>query len=212
LIESIFKMQNIPVHHRANLYRLIGDCFAKLGDLNSAKDAYLKGVEFDPYLAKAYIGMGTVGLLRNSFDVAVLHFQKAISLAPEDEMSNLGLGLAFQGMNELAEASRWVVKALEVNPCNGAALFTLVKISYDREVFTEVEVVLNRYMKAEPNDTNIMFTLGGITFRQGRYEDTISIMQRIVGIDPADARAQSLMQQARAAMADVANQGSSSRG
>ncbi|MES2746112.1 MAG: glycosyltransferase, partial [Bdellovibrionota bacterium] len=34
LIESVFKMDQVPVHHRANLYRLIGDCFAKLGDID----------------------------------------------------------------------------------------------------------------------------------------------------------------------------------
>ena len=40
LIETVFKMEKVPVHHRANLYRLVGDCFAKLGDLDASKDAY----------------------------------------------------------------------------------------------------------------------------------------------------------------------------
>ena len=37
LIEAIFKTKNIPVHHKANLYRLVGDCFVKLGDFESSK-------------------------------------------------------------------------------------------------------------------------------------------------------------------------------
>jgi tetratricopeptide (TPR) repeat protein len=105
-IESVFQVKEIPLHHSANLYRLIGDCFAKLGDNDGAKNAYIKAIEQDPYSARAYIGLGTVGLVKQSHDIAVLHFQKAVSLAPDDEMANLGLGLAFQGMDEMEEATQ----------------------------------------------------------------------------------------------------------
>lgn len=200
LIEKIFKDQACPIHHRSNLYRLVGDCFAKLGDNDAAKDAYIKSIEYDQYSAKAYIGLGTVSLVKGGNDVAVLHFQKAITLAPEDEMANFGLGLSFQGMGEVNEASKWVVKALEVNPENTPALFTLVRLAYDRNNFTDAEVALRRYLTKHPHDLNMTYALAGLLFKMERFSDVIATTQQIIDADAQDARAHVLQKQAQAAM------------
>jgi len=195
-IETVFKGADVATHHRSNLYRLIGDCFAKLGDNEGAKNAYIKSIEIDPYAAKAYIGLGTVSLVKQSPDIAVLHFQKAVSLAPEDEMANLGLGLAFQGMDELDEANNWVVKALEKNAENTAALYTLVKIAYDREKFVDAKTALERYTNRHPHDHNMLFTLCGVLFKLEEFQTVVELTQRIISTDPMDARAHALHQQA----------------
>ncbi len=189
VIETIFKLKEIPVHHHANLLRLIGDCFTKLGDGEAGKLSYNKSLEFDQYSAKANIGLGTVALTNENFESAVLHFQKAIGLSPEDEMANLGLGLAFQGLGEQVEANKWVVKSLEVSPDNQAALFTLVQIAQEREDFTDAEKALNRYVIAHPQDHNIVFTLAGIQHKMGKNEEAKAKVEQILGIDPHDEQA-----------------------
>jgi len=199
LIGETMQQRDMPVHHKANLYRLIGDCFAKLGDSESAKGSYLKSIELDQYAAKPYIGLGTVALIRNSFDVAVPQFQKAISLAPDDEMANLGLGLAFQGLDELKESTRWVLEALKINPENSAALFTLVKLAYERNEFKDAEAPVARYVEAHPNDRNMAFTHAGLLFKLNRYDSAQQICSRLLEIDPADQRAATLLTQIRAA-------------
>ncbi len=200
LIEAIFKSESIPVHHRANLYRLVGDCFAKLGDLDSAKESYSTAADLDPYSAKIYIGLGTVGLMKESYDVAVLHFQRAVSLAPEDEMANLGLGLGFQGMQELKEAKRWIYKSLELNPTNAAGLYSLVKVAQDLQDYKLAEIALQRYLSINPNDYNYIYTLAGIYFKQQRYQETIELTTRIIEADPHDERAASLAKQAQSCL------------
>lgn len=200
MIESIFQITDVPVHHRANLYRLIGDCFAKLSDNDGAKNAYIKAIELDPYSAKAYIGLGTIGLVKRSNDIAVIHFQKAVSLAPQDEMANLGLGLAFQGMDELDEAHNWVTKALDINPYNPAALYTLVRIAYERNKFEVAEKAVCQYLVKHPHDYNMMFTLGGIQFKCAKYQEVIRLCTDIIKIDPMDAKAHQLLKQAQRAI------------
>lgn len=212
IIESTFQKHNIPTHHKANLYRLIGDCFAKLGDNEGAKDAYIQAAELDPYSAKAYIGLGTVGLVKNICDIAVLHFQKAVSLAPDDEMANLGLGLAFQGMKELKEAKRWVCKALRINPNNTVGIFTLVKISHELADYVEVKDALNAYLAAHPNDYNMLYTLGGIYFKDNDFEQALEISEKILAVDPMDEKAQSLAQQSRRSLEEQETKASNSTG
>ena len=51
----------MPRHHRSNLLRLIGDSFTKLGDGEAGKNAYIQAIDLDPYSAKSFIGLGTVG-------------------------------------------------------------------------------------------------------------------------------------------------------
>ena len=196
LIEAIFKTSNIPVHHKANLYRLVGDCFVKLGDFESSKNSYIAATELDPYSSKIYIGLGTIGLMKNSNDIAVLHFQKAISLAPDDEMANLGLGLAFQGLDEKKEALRWVTKSLEINYENTAALFSLIKLANELEEFQDAERILKKYLDAHPNDYNFIYTLAGIYFKQNRFDEVVDMMKKIVEVDPKDQKAAALLKQA----------------
>lgn len=205
LIESVFKMDQVPLHHRANLYRLIGDCFAKLGDIDGAKDAYNHGAELDPYSPKVYIGLGTVGLMKGSNDVAVLHLQKAVNLAPDDEMANFGLGLAFQGMGEQKEAARWINKALAINPENTAAIFSIVRIAHETSHYDDAIRTLERYLKINPNDYNFIYTLGGLYFKLAQYETCLRLMKQILEIDPKDKRAAALAKQAKAELEQKAS-------
>ncbi len=202
-IEQVFKIKDCPIHHRSNLYRLVGDCFAKLGDNDAAKDAYLKAIELDQYSVKAYIGLGTISLVKGSNDVAMLHFQKAVSLAPDDEMASLGLGLSFQGMRELNEATKWVVKALEIDPENTPGLFTLVRLAYERNTFGEAEVGLRRYLTKRPHDLNMTYALAGLLFKMERFADVIATTQLILAAEPQDARAHALQTQAQTALSGM---------
>lgn len=194
LIDSIFQLENIPTHHKSNLYRLIGDSFTKLGDSDASKAAYAQAIELDPFSAKAYIGLGTAAMTKSQY--AVIHFQKAITLAPQDEMANLGLGLAFQGIEELKEAGKWIVKSLEINPEN-TATFSLVKIAHERSDYADAERALENYIALHPTDTNIVYSLAGIQFSLGRYDRVIDLLSPIVAIDPMDSRAQGLIRNAR---------------
>lgn len=203
LIEGLFSTGNVPVYHQANLYRLIGDCFVKLGDGNSGKSAYLKALDLDPFSAKAQIGLGTVALTRNSYDSAVIHFQRAVSVGLNDEMANLGLGLAFEGLGELNEATKWVVAALRLNPMNTAAIFTMVKIAYARDQFDEAREAVCNYIARIPQDTNMLFSLAGIEYRAGNLVQAEQIARQMLAIDPSDSRVQQFISKIGTASKDA---------
>ncbi|MCX6125477.1 MAG: glycosyltransferase, partial [Proteobacteria bacterium] len=211
LIEGLFAIQKVPVYHQANLYRLIGDCFVKLGDGNSGKAAYLKALDLDPYSAKAQIGLGTIALTRSSYDVAVIHFQRAVSFGLNDEMANLGLGLSFEGLGELHEANKWVVASLKINPMNSAAIFTSVKIAYARELFEDAREALCNYIARNPQDTNMLFSLAGIEFSSGNLVQAEQIGRQMAAIDPQDTRVQQFLAKVSSANSDAQASGSKGR-
>lgn len=200
LIEKVFADESLPLHHRANLYRMIGDCFVKMSDFDAAKNAYNTAIELDPFSSRTYIGLGTVGLMKNSCDVSVLHFQKAVSLAPDDDMANLGLGLAFQGMSEWEESIKWLSKSLQYKPENSAALFSLVKSAHESDCYEEAEKCLLNYLEKHPHDDNFLYALGGIYHKLKRYDDVQSLMDRILVNNPADEKAKELNKEAAIAL------------
>ncbi len=127
-----------------------------------------------------------------------------MSLAPNDEMANLGLGLSFQGLDELKEAQKWVVKSLKLKVDNPPAIYTLLRIAQELDHFDECERVLIQYLELHPHDHNMLYTLGGILFRNKRYEEAIDAMNKIIKINPLDGRAQSLIKQSKRALERVA--------
>jgi glycosyltransferase involved in cell wall biosynthesis len=196
-IEMLFSTGSVPLYHQANLLRLVGDCFTRLGDSASGKNAYNKAVNIDPFSAKSHIGLGTVALTRNSFDGAVIHFQKAVSLAPNDEMGSFGLGLAFQGLGEINEANKWIANACRLNPMNAPAVFSLVKIAFDRDSYDDARNALCRYIGQKPQDLNMVFSLAGIEFKTGNSTAAEMLLTQMLSIDPNDVRAHQLLQQIR---------------
>lgn len=195
LIQKAFELSGISDMHRGTLFRSIGDCFTKLGDLESGEENYLRALRLDPYCAKTLIGLGTVALQRRDYNSAVPQFQKAVSLAPNDDMASLGLGLAFEGLQEMGQALHWAVRACQMNPDNTPAIFTVVKVASDLSEYATAAEVVRRYVDLHPHDVNMIFTLGGLAFHQERNDEATKLMKDILRLDPMNSRAHGLLGQ-----------------
>ena len=194
-IGAAFNHPALTESQRASLFRHVGDCFTKLGDLENGLQNYARALEIDPYCAKTLIGLGTIALQTHNYIVAVPQFQKAVALAPQDDMASLGLGLAFEGLGEPHEALNWTARACNLNIENTAAIFNIVKLAHDLDQYSEAENILTRYVGLHPHDANMTFTLGGIAFKTGRLEMAARLMENILVFDPMNSRAHALLAQ-----------------
>lgn len=192
LQQLVEREEEFTNQNRALLYRLVGDCFVKLGDPSEGKKFYTSSIELDPLYFKPYVGLGTVALSTERYDAAVIHFQKAVSLAPSDEMANLGLGLAFQGIDELEEATHWICQALKITPDNAVALYSLVRLAYERESYDEAESALRAYLEKKPLDGDMLYSLAGILYKKKQFNESLGILDRILREEPEDTRALTL--------------------
>jgi tetratricopeptide (TPR) repeat protein len=110
-------------------------------------------------------------------------------------MASLGLGLAFEGLNELKEALSWTIRACHLKADNTVAIFNLVKLSFELEEFADAERVLIRYLGLHPHDVNMIYTLGTIAFKTGKVDIALQLMENILSLDPMNSRAHSLINQ-----------------
>lgn len=170
MVERLLADPELPAHLRANLYRLIGDCFAKLTDVASAKESYGIALELDPFSSKAYLGTGVVLLGEQNFNGAVINFQKAVSYSPDDDMAHIGLGLAFQGLGENEEARNWLLSGLRVGPTNQMAIYSLVKLSNETGNYKGCVESLETFIELSPASYEMVYTLAGILFKMKKFE------------------------------------------
>ena len=194
-IEVAFRTPGLKATQQSWLFRTVGDCFTRLGDLESGQQNYLRAAELDPYCHRVYIGLGTVALQSKQYNVAVPHFHKAISLAPKDDMANLGLGLAFEGLGESEQSLKWTIRACDLNVENKAALYHLVKLSYELSAYGDAIRVIERYVNLHPYDVHMIYTLGGLLYKCEQIEGAVALMESILRIDPMNNLAHSLLAQ-----------------
>lgn len=192
MVERLLGEMDLPVHHKANLYRLIGDSFAKLQDNESAKESYAFSIELDPYFSKSHLGLGAVKLSESNYNGSILDFQKAISYAPQDDMAHLGLGLSFQGLGENDEARSWMISALKNNPVNEMGVYSLIRLSNMTDNFSGCIDVLERYLRVKPQNPDMAFTLAGILYKTGNLERTKLVCESILSSAPMHEKAREL--------------------
>jgi tetratricopeptide (TPR) repeat protein len=184
LIDRIFSTPSLAIYHKANLYRIIGDCFTKLGDGASGKEAYDTSLSLDPYFGLAWIGHGVLNLNQGNFDLAVINFQKAVTYAPQDDMACLGLGLAFQGISEVKEAGKWMERCLDLNPLNTTGLYSIVKLAHELKDFTLALPALEKYLMLKPTDLAVQYSLAGAYFAISDFKMCQQVLNYILAAEP----------------------------
>lgn len=186
LIEHLFSNETLRQSQTAELYRLMGDCFTKLSTYTKAKECYLKSIELDNFSSKPYIGIGTVNILENKAEVAVAHFQKAVSLFPSSEQALQGLGLSLQVLGQIEEAFKWMLEAHKLNPKNISIIYSIIRLGSELSDFECVERVVRGFLKNIPDEWNLQYTLAGLLYRKKEYKESEQIVNEILKFNPND--------------------------
>ena len=82
---------------------------------------------------RAYIGLGTVDMMENAPESAVVNFSRAIQLAPDDPVAHFNLGAAYYKQSALQKAEQSFAKAVELDPRYGRAHYSLGFVYFDQK-------------------------------------------------------------------------------
>jgi Flp pilus assembly protein TadD len=133
----------------------------------------------------AHLQVGSLLEARGQPGQAVEHFRRAVSLAPDDPLARLGLGVALSRLGGQAdEAAVHLTEALRLDPrlgkahhALGAALELLGKPGEARQ---EYEAAL----RLGPGDAALHNDLGAVCYKFGDYEEARRQFAAAVGLDP----------------------------
>jgi eukaryotic-like serine/threonine-protein kinase len=118
-------LQNISQHDPQNFvnYLLIGNCYVRLGELNSAISCYSTGISLRPDLPWAYVNRGLAHLEIHDYSAAIADFDRVIALRADMVEAYINRALARIGVGDFSAAVADLDHALEHPDTPVRALF-----------------------------------------------------------------------------------------
>ncbi len=113
-------------------------------------------------------------LLKKDYTRAMLEFQNAVRLAPEDSEAYYQLGAAFLDNGNAGDALRNLKKATELNPAHVPAqvrLAELMAASGIKEVVEEGEQRMEAVLRSSPGNVEALDALALNEFELGKWQD-----------------------------------------
>ena len=160
---------------RARLLRALGFSCLNLEPGSETTIRLLeRSIELAPDDHQAHFLLGSAHLKRNQPEQAAKAFRRATQLRPDAARYYTELARALvsgtNGVEEAARAAAALVKAIEIDPTNGSALFELGKLRMGQGRLAEAEERLRQAIEAEPEFYEAYYVLGRLYARAEKRE------------------------------------------
>jgi tetratricopeptide (TPR) repeat protein len=137
-------------------------------------------------------------------DEAVVHFQRAAEISPEDPAVSGGLAHALTQSGRTSEAIPWFEKALELDPRDAGVESNLAMALASMGRVDEAIEHLQRAVELMPDEPNYQSDLGAALAGRGRVEEAIPHFEKALQASPDSAEAHYRMGAAHAMQGKLA--------
>ena len=172
----------------------LGECYLFMGELDKAEDYYKKAVSSNGVHPDPYIGLATISVQRGELETALKLYEKAHSIEETDKsFSGIALIRMEQGRSE--EAFALFTHALDLNPENMVALFSLVRLGHEFDRLGEVVGRLENYLAINSGKAEVRYALAGCLVCMDRKDEAKAQLQSILDAAPDNGPARELLGQ-----------------
>jgi tetratricopeptide (TPR) repeat protein len=192
-MERALFMKELPQPLRFELHKACGNCWARVGNPESAQKHYAAALEANPTADDVRANLGTLLLAAGAVAEARRHFQDALASNARNDKALTGLASCFLAEGEKRLAHDYFAKALEVEIRNPSAIFHLIKCAYEIRSFATAARLAEDYAEAAPVNASLLYSLAGLQFHLGRMTEARATARRILEIQPQHAGAHELM-------------------
>jgi len=165
-----------------DIHKALGSCYMHMAQLNNAESHYRKAYEIDPGSDPLHVNIGSLAMKKGDLATALLHFREAVRLNPRNSSAHTGIGLAQTGHGQIQAAHDSFASALEYDIHDVTALYHLVKCSYDLKRFETVSEMLQRYIKHNAVNSNILYSYSGILYHRGMLKEALEECERLLAL------------------------------
>jgi tetratricopeptide (TPR) repeat protein len=154
-----------------------GEAGAALASLNTC-------IVQAPQRAGALATAGRALLALDRLGEAVTAFDRALHVAPDPTCWN-DLGVALQRSGRPDDALRAYAEALQLRPVYADAQFNRGCLLLARSDLDEAEAAFEAALVAQPDHVGALWSLGLIRATQGRSDDALSVLDRLLALAPS---------------------------
>ncbi len=170
------------------------------------------GLHYRPQSDRLVFQRGILHAMQSQFELADQDFELASKLAPEKNLSYIGLSVSYMHTGNLPEAVATLRQRVKAKPDDSLLQFllgeTLIRsgASPGAPDFTEAKVAFEHSIKLNPKFAPSFVQLGKLNLREGHVDEAVAMLEKARSLDPTDKAAYSQLaiayrRQGKAAMA-----------
>jgi Flp pilus assembly protein TadD len=150
------------------------------------------GLHYRPRSDRLVFQRGILHAMKNQFDLADQDFQLASQLAPEKNLSYVGLGVSYMQTGNLSEAVRTLRDRAKQKPDDPTLLYLLGEAlirsgaSPGDSSFTEAQAALERSVSLSPAFVPSRVDLAKLYVREDRVDNAVVLLEKARALEPEE--------------------------
>jgi tetratricopeptide (TPR) repeat protein len=155
------------------------------------------GLHYRPQSDRLVFQRGILHAMRSQFELADQDFELASKLAPEKNLSYIGLSVSYMHTGNLPEAIKTVRQRVKEKPDDSLLQYllgeTLIRsgTSPGEPDFAEAKAAFERSVKLNPRFAPSHVQLGKLQLREGHVDESVDLLEKARSLDPTDKAAYS---------------------
>jgi tetratricopeptide (TPR) repeat protein/glycosyltransferase involved in cell wall biosynthesis len=195
--EDFLSVRTYEEQARVRIVILKAEAMGFLGKVEEAKKLLRKLLSEGVTAPRVYSGIGALEASAGNWQAAFTYFEKSLMDHPAMDVPLAGLGICARAMGQLEQAWNYFTESAKRNPENTHAIFGLVDLAYELKRLDGVEGPLREYLEHKPVDLNMLYSLAGCLYAQGKTVEAIEELESILVYDPEHETARELLEKIR---------------
>jgi len=172
---------------RFELHKAAGNCWTRVQNMQEAERNYKRALDLMPHADEIRSNLATLYLQGGNTTDAKRNFQDALASNPRNHQALSGLATCtFHEGNKIL-AHDYFIQSLEIDIHNPHALYYLVKCAYDIKTYTAAARLLRKFIERSPQHTSLIYTLAGLEFHLGQFDEAQAHVHQVLRIEPQHA-------------------------
>jgi len=131
-------------------WNTLGKCALRMGDLEAAREAYLKSLAHQPTQPEIYLQLGYIDFSQGRNESARRHYAQALELLPDLVDAILAMGKVDSREGHWDDAIRWYKRAIDVEPKRADAYLQLGEACFRKGELAKARSWYEKTMSVAP--------------------------------------------------------------
>lgn len=159
---------------------MLADILRREGNYEEAAEHYERLTALDPYNYLNFYHLGVSYHFLERVEAAIIAYQGALRLRPDDPKTNMNIGLAYMVLGDAERALPYARKAVALDPSSAAALGNYALVLDSVGDHEEAEQAYRKSLEMDPTQVGVRINYSANLVRQGRPREAIPILEQVV--------------------------------
>ncbi|MEB3340189.1 tetratricopeptide repeat protein [Okeania sp.] len=166
--------------------KILGNILQKMGEINQAKEWYIKAINQQPNLAESYANLGSIYAQQKQWQLAIECYREAIGIKPNIPGFYRNLGKIWQelGKVELARDCQEQALTLEAYYPQASEYLKQGKNCLENDEIEEAIAYFQKAIELNPFLANAYQNLGDISLKTKDFNGAINYYQKAIELKP----------------------------